>query len=47
MGVAISAREKPGAGRNVAAFAKPAALAPFYGGNSMGYTLFARFSLGD
>lgn len=34
-------------GGNVAAFAKPAALDPFYGSSPMGYTLFARFSLGD
>jgi hypothetical protein len=34
-------------GGSLAAFAKPAALDPFYGSNPMGYTLFARFSLGD
>ena len=34
-------------GGTVSAFAKPSALDPFYGDNPMGYTLFARFSLGD
>lgn len=34
-------------GGSVAAFAKPAVLDPYYGSNPMGYTLFARFSLGD
>lgn len=34
-------------GGSVAAFAKPSALDPYYGSNPMGYTLFARFSLGD
>lgn len=34
-------------GGSVAAFAKPSVLDPFYGSNPMGYTLFARFSLGD
>ena len=34
-------------GGTVAAFAKPSALEPYYGSNPMGYTLFARFSLGD
>ena len=34
-------------GGTVAAFAKPSALAPYYGTSPMGYTLFARFSLGD
>lgn len=34
-------------GGSVAAFAKPAALDPYYGSKPMGYTLFARFSLGD
>ena len=34
-------------GGTVAAFAKPSALDPYYGSNPMGYTLFARFSLGD
>ena len=34
-------------GGTVSAFAKPAALDFAYGSNPMGYTLFARFSLGD
>lgn len=34
-------------GGTIAAFAKPEALDPSYGRNPMGYTLFARFSLGD
>lgn len=34
-------------GGSLAAFAKPDALDPFYGDNPLGYTLFARFSLGD
>ncbi len=34
-------------GASVSAFAKPSALEPYYGRNPMGYTLFARFSLGD
>ena len=34
-------------GGTVSAFAKPAALDAFYGDSPMGYTLFARFSLGD
>ena len=34
-------------GGSVAAFAKPAVLEPYYGSNPIGYTLFARFSLGD
>lgn len=34
-------------GGSVAAFAKPEALDPHYGDSPMGYTLFARFSLGD
>lgn len=34
-------------GGTVATFAKPAELDPHYGNNPMGYTLFARFSLGD
>lgn len=34
-------------GGTVAAFAKPSALDPYYGDNPMGYTVFARFSLGD
>jgi hypothetical protein len=34
-------------GGTVAAFAKPSALDPYYGSYPMGYTLFARFSLGD
>lgn len=33
-------------GGTVAAYAKPAALDPFYGSNPMGYTLFAKLSLG-
>ncbi len=34
-------------GGSVSAFAKPRALDAFYGDNPMGFTLFARFSLGD
>lgn len=34
-------------GGSVATFAKPAALDPYYGDSPFGYTLFARFSLGD
>jgi hypothetical protein len=34
-------------GGTVSAFAKPDALDAYYGGSPMGYTLFARFSLGD
>lgn len=34
-------------GGTVSAFAKPAALDPYYGNNPMGYTLFMRMSLGD
>lgn len=34
-------------GGTVSAFAKPAALEPAYGKSPMGYTVFARFSLGD
>lgn len=34
-------------GGSVAGFLKPDALDPYYGSNPMGYTLFARFSLGD
>jgi hypothetical protein len=34
-------------GGTVAAFAKPAALDPYYGKSPMGYTLFAKISLGD
>jgi len=34
-------------GGSLSAFAKPAELAPYYGDGPMGYTLFARFSLGD
>ncbi len=33
-------------GGSIAAYAKPAALAPYYGRHPMGYTLFAKFSLG-
>src|SRR5690606_30076169 len=33
-------------GGSVSAFAKPDALAPYYGSGPMGYTVFARFSLG-
>jgi hypothetical protein len=34
-------------GGTVSAFAAPSALDPYYGKHPMGYTLFARFSLGD
>ncbi len=34
-------------GGTVSAFAKNEALKPYYGSNPMGYTVFARFSLGD
>ena len=34
-------------GGTVSAFAKPDALDPYYGDSPMGYTVFARFSLGD
>jgi hypothetical protein len=34
-------------GGTVAAFAKPDALDAVYGKNPMGYTVFARLSLGD
>jgi len=34
-------------GGTVMAYAKPAALAPYYGGAPLGFTLFARLSLGD
>ncbi|RXZ66702.1 hypothetical protein ETX26_05590 [Pelagerythrobacter rhizovicinus] len=34
-------------GGSISAFAKPDALDPYYGNSPMGYTVFARFSLGD
>lgn len=34
-------------GGAVSAYAKPAALAPYYGAHPIGYTLFARFALGN
>ena len=34
-------------GGTVSAFAKPDTLDPWYGNSPWGYTLFARFSLGD
>jgi hypothetical protein len=34
-------------GGSVAAYAKPAALTPYYGAHPIGYTVFARFSLGN
>lgn len=34
-------------GGSVATYAKPAALTPYYGAHPVGYTLFARFSLGN
>lgn len=34
-------------GASASAFAKPDALDPYYGSSPMGYTVFARFSLGD
>ncbi len=34
-------------GGTLSAFAKPSALDPYYGKSPMGYTVFARFSLGD
>jgi hypothetical protein len=34
-------------GGTVATYAKPAALDPYYGSSPIGYTVFARFSLGD
>jgi len=34
-------------GGTVSAFAKPDALRPYYGSSPIGYTVFARFSLGD
>lgn len=34
-------------GGSLSAFAKPDALDPYYGDSPMGYTVFARFSLGD
>jgi hypothetical protein len=34
-------------GGTVSAFAKPDALDAYYGSSPVGYTLFARFSLGD
>lgn len=34
-------------GGTLSAFAKPEALDPYYGDGPLGYTLFARFSLGD
>ena len=34
-------------GGSVSAYAKPAGLAPYYGDHPIGYTMFARFSLGN
>lgn len=34
-------------GGSLSAYAKPAALTPYYGGNPIGYTLFAKISLGS
>jgi hypothetical protein len=34
-------------GGSVAAYAKPAALRPYYGARPIDYTVFARFSLGN